>query len=145
MMHPNWNKVDSSMARPLSKEQKLRPMLEILSELKEQYGRDPDPVRTLLIMGMGLEPSPDAPSGTVVPTNVQLEALKAVANYVRPKLQNIQVTGADEGPVKVDARIMARVGTDEELLRLADEFAITMAAEANSPGQEEDENESTDQ
>ena len=139
-MHPNWKKVDSSMARPLNKEQKLRPMLEILYELKETYGRDPDPVRTLLVIGMGLDPSPDAPPGTVVPMNVQLEGLKAVANYVRPKLQNVQVTGADEGPVKIAASIMAKVGADEDLLRLADEFAIKMAEESNSPGPEEDDN-----
>src|ERR1017187_6630857 len=128
-MHPNWKKVDSSLARPLGTEQKLRPMLEILSELKETYGRDPDPVRTLLVMGMGLDPTPDLPTGTLVPMNVQLEALKAVANYVRPKLQNVQVTGADEGPVKLDHRIMTKIGTDDELLRLAEDFAIKMAEE----------------
>lgn len=128
MTHPGWSKIDTSMARPLSKEQKLRPMLKILDELKEQYGRDPDPVRTLLIMGMGLEPDPNVPAGTPVPTNVQLEALKAVAQYVRPKLQNVQVTGVDEGPVKIAAVDAATVGTDDELRALAEEFAMRIAA-----------------
>lgn len=133
-MNPKWEQVDTSMSRPLSKEQKLRPMLELLSELHEQYGRDPDPVRTLLVIGMGINPAPDAPQGTGVAPNVQLEALKAVANYVRPKLQNVQVTGVDEGPVKVDARVMAKVGTDAELLALAEEFAIKLAEQ---PSEEE--------
>jgi hypothetical protein len=122
-----WAKVDSSAVRPLNREQKLRPMLELLADLEMQYGRDPDPVRSLLILGMGLNPNPNATAEDSIPMMAQLEALKAVAQFVRPKLQNVQVTGVDEGPVKVSAEIAHQVGTNEDLLRLAEEFAIKMA------------------
>lgn len=129
LTHPGWAKVDSSVARPLNREQKLRPVMEILAELEQKYGRDPDPVRNLLIISMGLNPNPEAGPDDSIGMMAQLEALKAVAQYVRPKLQNVQVTGVDEGPVKISADLAHRVGTNEELLRLAEEFAIRMATE----------------
>ena len=84
-------------------------------------------MRTLLILGMGRNPAGDAPTDAPVPLNVQLEALKNVANYVRPRLQNVQVTGVDDGPLKMNIELMAKVGMDDDLLKLAEDFAIGLA------------------
>ena len=42
-IHSGWKGVDSSLAHPLNKEQKLRPMLEVLTSYERSTARTPTP------------------------------------------------------------------------------------------------------
>lgn len=75
----------------------------------------------------GKIPNPD---GTETPVSPQdrLDAAKAIAPYIVPKLQATTLTGKDDGPIEVDTFDMATLLKDPEAAKAAQALALKLVA-----------------
>ena len=71
----------------------------------------------------------------VVPLELRMDAAKAVAPYVYPRLHATQVTGRDDGPVEIDLDIAA-VLADPEAVAAAQSLSLRMAQAELDKGRE---------
>lgn len=70
-----------------------------------------------------------------VPLDLRLDAAKAVAPYVHPRLQATQITGQGDGPVQLDVDV-AGVLADPQAAKAAQELALKLAqGRTTKPGE----------
>lgn len=94
-------------------------------EIAERLGFHP--IELLAIIAMrGVIPNADG-TETPVDTDARLDAIKAAAPYLTPRLSAQQITGKDEGPLAVSTLDVAQILANPALARMAQDLALAMA------------------
>lgn len=129
---------------PLRPTTKRRTLQNYIMDLETtQVLETADPVEWLIkIFAIGKDPLVEAaiaegkiddPKGTaaLIPLDIRIDAAKAAAPYVRPKLSAMQVTGKDDGPVEI-AQVVNESLMSNPQFRNAMEQVVQMASEAGN-------------
>ena len=94
-------------------------------EIADKLGFHPVEFLAKVVM-TGKMPNPDGTETIVTPQD-RLDAAKAIAPYILPKLAQTAVTGANDGPVAVDLDV-TKLLSDPESARAAQALALKLAA-----------------
>ena len=122
--HPRWGgrkKRTAQMAR----------------DLAEKLNCDPLEFMMRVMTSDTIEQTEIQPDGTekrvkvAIPLDVRMDAAKTVSQYLYPKLSTTQVTGADDGPVRVGVTELdiTQLLKDPVAAQAATELALKLAAQ----------------
>ncbi len=110
----------------------IKPMDQVIAEMEAELGRSCEPGQLLLSMANGKDPLyPDR----VVPIALRLDAQKTIIKYVRPMLNNIEVTGKDGGPMLVGQIPMDKLMTKDEIVTAMEDVLVESARDARAARQ----------
>ena len=119
----------------------LKPLTELIDEVQNRFGRVCDPATILLMVSAGLDPLypdiiPDDPAkpppGYAVPDlEMRIDAAKAIINYVRPKLAQVEHVGDEDRPVHFDTKMSEAISVDVQFRELAERLIIGMSGNPN--------------
>lgn len=114
----------------------LKPLEVIVAELEAEYGGCFEPGKLLLMTAGGKDPLyPDR----IVSSNLRIDAQKAIIKYMRPALNNIEVTGAGGGPITTAALPVDKLMSNDKVVDALEEIIIDQANKVRAR-QEQEEN-----
>lgn len=125
MPNPNWKKgvpqLSGQVPSRRTQNQKLASLELIVTRIAKDYKRIVDPAEILLMIGAGIDPLDNS---IIKDLDVRMEAAKAVINYYRPKLSQVELSGNDDKPIAIDARVSERLSTDSGFRAMAEAMVI---------------------
>ena len=148
MANPNWlpgkqqhralpQPRKQNVSKAVKYRRTLKPLNELIDEVQNRFGRVCDPATILLMVSAGLDPLypdivPDDPAnpppGYAVPDlETRIDAAKAIINYVRPKLAQVEHVGDEDRPVHFDTKMSEAISVDLQFRELAERLIIGMA------------------
>jgi hypothetical protein len=102
-------------------------------DLADSMGCDPLEFMMRIVNSDTIEQTVIAPDGkkqhieVAIPLDTRMDAAKAVANYLYPKLNATAVTGANDRPVLMASENLSVLMSSSEAVELAQRLALLMA------------------
>lgn len=127
MANPNWRS-------KTAKKRTVRQMQDLIEQMQDKFGKIADPAEILLYIAAGIDPrhiGPNHRPGDILPDGYEIhdletrmEAAKAVINYCRPKLAQMEHVGDENRPITLDTVASQEFSTNPAFRAQAEALVI---------------------